>query len=102
MGNSSEQKAEDALMRAADERWYIADAYAEVVVTSTHGPKQMAFCATWDDYDGAPDSLSPMGLGATAEEATGQLVENTYGTSFDDGRISTTNYVCTVSESKAA
>lgn len=33
--------------------------------------------ATYDDYDGAPDSNCPWGQGSTEQEATNDLIEQT-------------------------
>ena len=60
----------------------------EIEIGRTHGPKSMSHCATWDDYDGAPDSPThPMGFGPNVREAISDLIETTRDTDFDDGRI---------------
>ena len=76
-----------ALAAFADEFWG-DDKPAEIEITGTHGPKSMSHCATWDDYDGAPDSPAhPMGFGKNVQDAIDDLIEMTRDTDFDDGRI---------------
>ena len=75
-----------ALAAFADEFW--GDNKPEIEIGRTDGPKSMSHYATWDDYDGAPDSPThPMGFGPNVREAISDLIETTSDTDFDDGRI---------------